>query len=346
MYEDQTYEVILQRMLDNLSDDIDKREGSVAFDMLAPKAAELSMAYIELDNVLNFGFAGTTYGEFLDLKVGEVGLTRLSSIKASGLITFSSLIEGKVIPQGTIVYTDSGIQFTTDYQTSIYQGAATVSITSVEGGNAYNVPSSTIINTELADVTCTNNNPTSNGSDEETDASLLLRYYAKIQSPVTSGNANHYKAWAKEVTGIGDAKVFPLWNGNGTVKVIVIGTDKRAVISAKVTEVLNHINDSRPIGPTITVESGVEKLINISAHLTLATNFTIADVQSEIQAGLDLYLKGAAFVDPDVKYSKIGNILLGVNGVLDYSSLTVNGGSTNIVLGSNETPVLGTVTLS
>ena len=36
--EDMTFDVIMQRMLDRVPDDLDKREGSVIWDALAPAA--------------------------------------------------------------------------------------------------------------------------------------------------------------------------------------------------------------------------------------------------------------------------------------------------------------------
>ena len=46
MYENITYESILQRMLDRIPDDMDKREGAVIYDALAPAAVELQLMYI------------------------------------------------------------------------------------------------------------------------------------------------------------------------------------------------------------------------------------------------------------------------------------------------------------
>lgn len=40
MYENVTYEDILQRMLDRVPDSMDKREGSIIYDALAPAAVE------------------------------------------------------------------------------------------------------------------------------------------------------------------------------------------------------------------------------------------------------------------------------------------------------------------
>ena len=46
------YEDILQRMLDRVPDSIDKRQGSIIYDALAPAAAELTQAYIYVDFVV------------------------------------------------------------------------------------------------------------------------------------------------------------------------------------------------------------------------------------------------------------------------------------------------------
>jgi uncharacterized phage protein gp47/JayE len=346
VYENQTFEAILERMLSKISDEIDKREGSVAYDMLAPKAAELAVAYMELDNIINLGFAGTTYGSYLDLKVSEYGIVRLEAVKATGVITFSSAINGLVIPQGTVVYTDDNIRFLTDNVATISNGTATVAITAETGGMNGNVPTNTIINTEMAGATCTNATTTSGGADIESDEDLFARYTEKINAPVNSGNTNHYREWAQDIVGIGDARVTPIWNGSGTVKVTLISTDKRAVTAAKVTEVANYIDTVRPVGATVAVESAIEKVINVTATLTLSAGFTLAQVTPTIQQGIIDYFKEAAFVDPDIKYTKVGTIILGVNGVLDYTNLQLNNGTTNIVLGVNETPVVGTVTLS
>ena len=84
MFEDQTYKTILNRMLSRLPDDIDKRQGSVVWDLLAPKAAELAQAYIQMDTVLNLGFPDSTTGDLLERKVAEQGLERKPAVKAAG----------------------------------------------------------------------------------------------------------------------------------------------------------------------------------------------------------------------------------------------------------------------
>ena len=71
MYEQMEYRYILSRMLERVPDIMDKREGSVIYDALAPAAAELANMYIELDSVLNQTFADTATGRYLDLRCAE-----------------------------------------------------------------------------------------------------------------------------------------------------------------------------------------------------------------------------------------------------------------------------------
>ena len=52
MYEEETYEEILYRMLDRVDDSFDKREGSVIYDALAPAAAEHAIMYMELQSTV------------------------------------------------------------------------------------------------------------------------------------------------------------------------------------------------------------------------------------------------------------------------------------------------------
>ena len=48
MYENITEEVILQRMMDRVPSSMDKREGSIIHDALAPTAIEHQLLYIDL----------------------------------------------------------------------------------------------------------------------------------------------------------------------------------------------------------------------------------------------------------------------------------------------------------
>lgn len=82
MYEEQTFEIILNRMLDRVPDGVDKREGSIIYDALAPAAVEMAQMYIELDVNANLKFADTASGEYLDRAVAWSGISRKAVTKA------------------------------------------------------------------------------------------------------------------------------------------------------------------------------------------------------------------------------------------------------------------------
>ena len=68
MYEDTTYEIILERMLRNVkenSPELDTRQSSPVYTALAPAAVELQNAYIELGWTLDQMFAETAVREYL-----------------------------------------------------------------------------------------------------------------------------------------------------------------------------------------------------------------------------------------------------------------------------------------
>lgn len=349
MYENQTEEVIKQRMLDAVPSDLEKREGSFIWDALSPAAIELALAYIELDRVLQLGFAQTTYGQYLDYRAAEHGLTRKAATKAAGQVTVAGS-PGTVIPPGSLFATGAGVQFATTAEATIGAGGTVnVDVEAVEAGTAGNVPAGTITGIPVAIPgvqSVTNTDPTSGGTDTETDAALLARLLERVRRPATSGNAAHYKQWALEVSGVGDAKVFPIWDGPGTVKVVVIDSNKQPVGAQIVQDVADHIEDVRPIGATVTVVSAEALAINVAATLTLDPNYTIPDVQGPIEAAITAYLKEIAFAQDYVSHAKIGSLILDTPGVLDYSNLTLNGVAGNVAIGVEQVAVLGTVTLT
>ncbi|NPV52226.1 MAG: baseplate J/gp47 family protein [Firmicutes bacterium] len=354
--EDQTYEAILQRMLNALPPDISKAEGDFIWDSLSPTAIELALAALWAQEVLRRGFASTTFDQYLDMRCGEHGVIRRPAVKATGKVKFTGTA-GAVVPSGIRVATPAdpttgaqSVEFiTTESVTLDANGEGFAAIEAVEAGSGGNVVAGAI-SVLVAPVTgvnaVTNPEPTTGGIDTESDESLLNRYYLKVRTPATSGNKAHYMNWALEVPGVGDAKVIPLWNGPGTVKVLVVDSEKQPASPELVAAVAEHIEEERPIGAAVTVVAATGVTVSVTATVTLDTGYILNDIQTEFVKRLRDYFASIAFRQTYVSYAQIGSILLGIPGVMDYSSLQVNGGTANVTLGDEGVPVLGTVTLS
>jgi uncharacterized phage protein gp47/JayE len=348
MFEQETQEKLLKSMLGRLEPGIAKQEGTFSYDVSSALSVELAIAYAQLERVLRLGFAATSSGIYLDRRADEHGVTRRSAVKANGEVVVTGSA-GAAVPKGTAFATGAGVRYasTTPVVLSA-EGRAVVRVEAEKAGISGNAASGTItvIPVSVSGISAVSNAAAvTGGADAEGDAALLERLLQRVRNQATSGNAAHYKLWAMEVEGIGDARVFPLWNGPGTVKVVVLDQAKRAPAEELVNAVKAHIEATRPVGATVTVEGAQETAIHVSVQVTLSSGYTRDGVKTAVAAGIQTYLQGLAFKDPVVRYTRIANIILDTPGVVDYSALTVNGGAVNISIADKAVAVPGNLTV-
>ncbi|NWL89558.1 Baseplate J family protein [Paenibacillus sp. 79R4] len=360
--QEQTEDEIMQRMLDRVPADIDKSEGSFIWDAQAPVAFLLSEAAIWGQQVLERGFASTAFGEYLDLRVEEHGLTRRTAVAAVGTVQFIGT-PGKIVPSGTGVATpadevsgESSIEYVTTAEVTLNdEGEGTAPIRASTPGKYGNVPAGVIdvMLTPISGISAvTNPAATSGGADIESDESLLERFYSRVRNQGTSGNKAQYIQWANEVPGVGGVQVSSLWKGPGTVGIYLLDMDKRAASPEIVQNAQEYIDPTMdgqgegqaPAGPVVTIMAAEEVPINIAVQLTLAAGATLNDVKAQIESGITAYLKQLAFADPLVRYTRIAAVLLDIPPIIDYTDLKVNGAvDTNIQIVAGKVAVLGAV---
>ncbi len=340
MYEDTTYEMILERMLRKVkenSPELDTRQSSPIYAALAPAAVELQNAYIELGWTLDQVFAETAVRENLIRRCLEWNITPHPATKAALKGELNVDIElGTRFSMGTLNYIAVERLGNRTYRMECETAGA---LEDRELGSM--APIDYIQGLTKAELT----EIIDSGSDEESTESLLERYLTKVQKPSTSGNRYDYYNWAMECDGVGTAKVFPLANGPGTVKVVISDAGISAAGAGLIREVQEHIDGLRPIGADVTVASVVEKAVNVSAGIKLRAGVNLGVIEKEFQAELTGYLRKESLDMSYVSLAKIGNLLLGIDGVEDYSNLLLNGVPENVALSDEELAVVGTITL-
>lgn len=347
MYENIMPESIEANILDEITQ-FDTREGSFARTLISPASYEIWKGYTALEGVPDMIFITEDSGQYIDKKAADFGITRKPGVKASGSITLNGR-SGTVVPAGKVFLTTDGLGFTLDEQAVITaEGTASGTITAQDVGESYNVAAGEISvqQSPLSGLASFSAGETTGGVDRETDAQLVARYYDYIQKPATSGNVYQYEQWAESVNGVGQAKVFPLWNGNGTVKVVVAGQDYGAADPETVEACRVYIESVRPIGATVTVESAQPLKISIAATVKLDATVTIGEIKPQFEQAAAAYLRGIAFQKDEVIYNRLLFLLLDIDGVQDVPSMTVNGGTENIPIGDTQVPELETVSLT
>ncbi|WP_237714802.1 baseplate J/gp47 family protein [Pelosinus fermentans] len=173
-------------------------------------------------------------GQYLDYILAEIGLDREPAVAAKRRITVEA-DAGVVIPAGykvsTVVLDGGGnpVEFTADAKVAYaISGPKSVAITCTQAGVIGNVPvgSQFMLIPPIPGVrVITDDAITLPGEDIESDESAYARYDYKVRHPDTGGNKHDYVRWVEALNVVGKVRVLPRWNGNGTVKLVLVGTD-------------------------------------------------------------------------------------------------------------------------
>lgn len=341
MYENITFEVILNRMINKVREqfpDLDTREGSVIYNALAPAAAELQNMYIELDYYVDQFFSDTQNRENLIRRCKDLGMVPYPAVKA--------VLKGKFnmdIPIGSRFSAGSLVFKAAERLEEEHAYRMECETAGAAGTEALGeiVPIEYIAGLTRAELT----EVLSPGSGEEDTEHLRKRYHTAVQKPSTSGNKHDYYNWAMECAGVGAARVFPLADGPGTVKVVVTNREMKAAEEEIIRDVTSHIEELRPVGAALTTVSAVEKPIRVSANIKLQNGISLETVRAKFMEKAEEHLKKYALQAADVSLAIVGDLLINIPGVLDYKNLKLNGLAENVELADTETAVMGTVVL-
>ena len=336
MYEARTQEEIMRELQLEHGGAQAQFEGTFEYDVLAANALEFAKVEVELEQAYKAAFADTSWGEYLTLLAKDRNVIRKLATKAHGTLTVSG--HGTVYA-GTIFSTQNDTRFAAVTDTEV-NGEAEIEIEAVQPGSKSNVLAETVTKIPMSIPgisSVINKGDIYEGYDEESDEDLLERYLIVVRTPATSGNKYHYYNWAMSVEGVGACRVVPIWNGPGTVRVII--TDSNGIIASDdlCQKVWEYIETVRPIGADVTVSSPEPIVVNITADILGEADKEklVSDINAYLrQKGLDLrFLSEAQIIDR----------LMNQSGVIDCGNVYLNGVK-RILVADDETLTLGEVT--
>lgn len=364
-------EQIQARMMERLPADIDNIEGGFPYDFTMPTALEedelLNFVLIEAIKLI---FPAWSYGAYLDYHAARSGLTRRAGNHAFGYVTITG-VPGTVIAAGTVFCVPAAgdvpaIEYETGEAVTIGEaeegsdyGKVTVGVTAVEAGLGSNVSADTIVimATPIKGVVnVTNEEAITGGTEEEDDDSLYERItLAEQDTESYVGNDSDYIRWAKEVNGVGTVLVdtqyeedHPNW-----VKLVILDANGQPANDQILAAVYEHIMGPEnraedrlaPIGAILIVEApaGCGLVIQVTG-LELSEGATVEDVVKAFKDSLETYYITAK-EDAEVRWNMIHALFTETEGVEDFATLTVNGGTANIPIAADDYPVTEGVTV-
>lgn len=345
--EEMTFETILASMLDRVPDIVDKREGSVIYDALAPAAAELAKAYIELDVIMDETFVDTASLQYLMKRCKERGVTIKDATAA--------VVEGTFTPSELEL--DMGLRFNCNDQNfaiieKISDGK--YQLQCEETGTAGNIYSGMLLPIQYVEglQSAYISAVLVPGEDADDADTLRQRYYDNIDSLAFGGNIADYKQRAELLDGVGGVKIEPVWNGGGTVKLVIIDSDYGVPSEELIRQVQTAVDPEQnhgeglgiaPIGHVVTVEGVTAFEIAVTANITFTAGWSYKSAKDQLKAAVDEYFLSLAqeWANEEatvVRISQIENKLINLSCVLDISGTALNGSEKNIQLADDEIP--------
>lgn len=350
MYEAKTYEALLQEKLAEVSALLDKREGSIIYDTLAPNSLESAMLYVALDSVLNESFADTASRDYLVKRCAERGITPLDATAAVGLGVFNMDV-------------DIGSRFSCDpYNWVVTEKVETGQyyLTCETVGADPNSYTGSLIPIDYISglATATLSYIVIYGEDEEDTETLRARYLDSFDNQSYGFNKRQYIETVESLPGVGGCKPYRAWDGPGTVKLVITDSNFEPPTDELVDYVQTVIDPTQnngdgeglaPIDHEVTVSGVTSTTINVSTELTFASGWSLDECLTYIEAALDAYYAdlNATWADEEnllVRISQIESCILALDGVVDITDTMLNGEASNVTLDADAVAVRGSFT--
>ena len=371
-----TWTNLMNMAMGEVSDDVDKTQGSIIYDALTPAITALSVIVEQMRMTYYNTFIVTAQGEYLDRKVEELGLTRIEATNAIRRVYVYDK-DGNLtdIDLGTLI-TPAGsgtllFALTEKESVGTYKARCTTAGTV---GNEYIGQCECISNlTNIGNVMMTD--VITSARNEETDTELRQRAKESLEALEFGGNIAEYRGLVgEELPEVGKMQVYPRAFTDPVTDGIVLSVidpSGNTMSQEQLTAIQEKLDPSSypgqgnglvPIGHHPTVVTPTEKATNFSMTITPQAGRTVAELTAQIEEKISGYIDSLrdVWADLDTNYgytlqaihAQVIAKVLEVEGVLNVTNVIINEVGGNIghydyteTKTLQEIPVLGTITL-
>lgn len=353
MFENMTFDRLLGEGKAQVSDDILKGEGSLVHNALAVIAFELERLYIQADYIMRQADpARADFENLVTLAAARAVYPDEATSTQVRMVADADVPDGarfSLSAHSYVVVRELGdaahnylMQCEQPGSSSNGLSGRLTPITHVDG----------LTHAEITEILVA-------GRDADGRDELYRKYMNSFRESSFGGNVAEYKEHLTAFEGIGGAKIYPVWNGPGTVRCVLIGSDYRPVSGYLVKQIQQAMCPApeegygiAPIGHRVTAVSVTGVDINLETRVTFRNGYSWEMLREQIRDAVREYLVSVCREWPSggpddhgtVYVSRTEAAILGVTGVEDVTGTVINGAAGNLVLESDEVPVLGEVT--
>lgn len=361
--DDNSFEKIMTRMLANERlANVDKRVGSIAYDSIAPCAMELAEVYAKMDILEEQTYLLSATGLNLDKKVYDYGVFRNKATKSQRIGNFQKY---KTDENGDYVLDSNNDRILVDMEIPINSRFVVpedsettfIYIGKIDGydileceqpGTKGNQHIGTILPlTPIADLINAKITSTYKfGEDEETDDELRNRTLNIINTESFGGNISDYIEKVNSIDGVGNTKVFPAWQFNGSVLLSIVDPQFNPVTEEFLKNVKKQIDPEEnsgegfgiaPIGHYVTITTPIKNEISITLSVELEADVTVSQIQEKIETEIYKYFESVRKEFGQDKTlaiyrARVIDSVLNVREVLNVKNVLLNNVDEDIIL--------------
>lgn len=372
-FQNKDYDYFLRKMLDAVPDNIDKREGSIIYDALAPAALVMGQQSLDMANVIKETYIKTASGEFLDYRAIEHGTSRYPATQTEAK---AKVLNDKKEPLDNVQIGDKFASIGDSpifYVVTKINDDLTVELTAEVKGSSANsyigqilpvTPNDLLSWAEITEITAP-------ARDVESDDHLRARLLSSQSWIAYGGNVADYLDMTSKIDEVGAAQIYPTWNGGGTVKVVILNNDLMPASASLVQKVKNTLDPEdkqaegyglAPIDHTVTVTAPEKLIVNIDISVKVDDTKVTRYVKDSINKAIEGYFQSLREDWSDINQklgrgyeqtiyrSKILSQVMLTEGVVNAKLPSLNGKDADIDLIFNniksQLPVVGTVTIN
>lgn len=350
------FDYYLEEMMEQVPNDIDKREGSIVYDAIAPAAMVMSVRALDMANYLKQAHIETATGEFLDSFASDHGTNRESA-------TYTK-VKANIVDDNKNVVTSVDINDTFAsvanepifYHVVEKNADGSFLLQANDAGSYANqyvgqiIPVTANDSVSWAEIT----EVSVPAKDAEDDDSLRSRLLSPNSYIAYGGNVADYKKMIEDkLNDVGAVQVYSAWQGGGTVKLVILDNTLNLPTKTLINEVQNTIDPVdnsalgyglAPIGHKVTVVA--PDLLNVSVEINVVSDNKVNKdaLNKSITEGINNYfinLKKSWDKSNDNRYdltiyrSQILAVVLQTEHVVNAELPKLNGNEADIELTFN-----------
>ena len=199
---------------------------------LAVISDSIEDVYYDMTSVYNSDKIEYALGSDLDSIGEKIGCPRPSATKSSVSVTFTlstPTLETVLIPQGSVLTSNNGVNFVTQEDGIIDIGNNSVDVycESLGKGTGTRILSNTITKIDsgidvnsTGGLNITNNESSHGGNDAYTDDEYRALLLDWVKNNIR-GSREAYERYFADFDGLDSYKLIPNWNGSGTLKIVL-----------------------------------------------------------------------------------------------------------------------------